>query len=184
MRNKRGQVFALYMVFITIAMIIVVLSMYHTQQRNIQSKVISPMNILYEKDRLEIFEARELELVKSSLEEAAGTFGTDDFLNSFRSKFFVGMTSDMKEFLDKLYKGEVQIDVVRKDMVENAIYPRTMTYYNTDNSMIFIRDSLTREYEITSEEDKVVFPVDFSYSFGRQYVIRNVDGEFIVDVMG
>lgn len=185
MRNKKGQMFALYMVFITIAMIIVVLGMYYTQQKNIQSKIISPMNILYEKDRLEIFEARELELVKGSLEEASGSFGTNDFLNSFRVKFFDGMNSEMKEFLlDNLYKGEIQIDVYRRDVVENAIYPGAMTYYNTDKSMIFIRDSLTRKYEIISEEDKILFPVDFSFGFGKQYIIRNVDGEFVVEALG
>jgi hypothetical protein len=162
-------------------MIGVVIGLYFLQQENVQSMVISPMEVLQQRDDLEVFEQRELNLIKNSLEDASGSFGTQEFIDSFRTNFFLGFDFDMNSFFRyESYKNDNRLDLQDGETITNGIYPPGKTYYS-GGTLIFTRDKVYRKFRMEGDSEKVVFPVDFYFEFDREYRISYVNGEFEVE---
>ena len=184
-KNKNGQVFSLWMVFITMAMIGMVVTLYYVQQKDIQSLVVSPMNILNERDALDIFEGREINLIKNSLKVASGEFGSNAFHDSFRDNFITGIiqNEEMKYFLfSNLSVGEVEIRDRDKNrnLVENGIYPKIKSEFNEDE-FIFARVKVEKNNILrTGDNTKISFPLGFNYEFERKYLITMSEDKYSV----
>jgi len=86
MRNRRGFIFPLYIVALTLLMCGTVIMLYLNQQDGLNSSLVSPLAVLEVRDDLEIFEMRERELILGSLSE------WDKDL--FKANFIGGLTEE------------------------------------------------------------------------------------------
>ena len=89
--NKRGFIFALLLVFITLFLCAFVILLYNIQQDNADNSLVSPKVVLEVRDDLELFEIREKVLIEKSLDSAKGEFGSREFISSFRDFFIDGV---------------------------------------------------------------------------------------------
>jgi len=185
MKDKQGQVFSIWLVFITMMMIGTVIALFYLQQQNVQSLVVSPMNILNERDALEIFEMKEFALIANSLEISTGNFGSDQFYDSFHNNFVDGVWDDeeMKKFLfSNLSIDEVEIRDRDKNrnLIENGIYPKVESEFN-ETDLVFARIPISKNYLIkNNDEKKNNFPLGFSFEFERKYLITMFEDKYSV----
>ncbi|MCK4997333.1 hypothetical protein KAS08_03435 [Candidatus Pacearchaeota archaeon] len=184
-KNKRGQIFSLWMVPIAIVMMGAVIGLFYVNQHSIHNSVVSPMNILNERDALEIFEGKEVVLIINSLESSVGDFGSDEFHDSFRRNFVAGVFGDdyMKEFLfSNLSIDGVEIMERSKDisLIENGIYPRIKSEF-IEGEFIFVRNKISKNYFMrVKDSTRVNFPLGFNYEFERKYLIKKIGDKFSV----
>ena len=75
--DKRGQIFGLYIVFITLFMMAIVIGFYYLQYGSTQNSLVSPLAVLEVGDSEELFLRSEYALIESSLESNSGEFGTE-----------------------------------------------------------------------------------------------------------
>jgi len=187
MRDKKAQFFSMYLVLLTLLMVGTVIGFYHIQQKNVGNSLVSPKAVLDIRDDLDVFEMREVELIKSSLNSASGTFLEDDFIDSFRSIFIAGFMADekMENFIlvDLTWEGQSFEAAARanfQNFLEGGLYTRSLTFPE-GGKLIFTRARVIKSSLLeASDKSKVNFPVDFSFDFGQEYVIINESGRFEV----
>ena len=191
MRNNCAQFFGLYLVFITLFLCGVVIGLYYIQQTSALNSLVSPTVVLEVRDGLELFEMREINLIRDSLVEANKTevFGTDDFIEEFREIFISGVLAEdgMTEFIfDNLtLKGQSVEDDARlksRNFFENGLYLEGLTKFE-NGKLIFERGVVGKEMHLKADDRvKINFPVKFSFEFGREYLISFVEDKFVVEV--
>jgi len=162
MVNKRGQIFALMMVFFTLFLCGVVIGLYYIQQGNVQVSLVSPSGVLDVRDGLSVLELKEVELIRSSLTD-------EGFDETFKSNFIDGVMADeyMKSFLfDDLFVGGVEI----RDQDKNRNLLEGGIYSIGDGS--FNRAKIEkRALLVAINESSIDFPVYFTFEFEREYLI-------------
>lgn len=190
LKNKQGQIFSMWLVFITLTMMGVVLGFFYMDQQEITGSIISPMNVFNERDALEVFEGKEINLIRNSLNVATGGFGSNAFHDSFRFIFINGIDSDeeMKQFLfSNLSIDDIEVRERDKNLnlIENGIYPKIRSTMSTD-SFVFSRVSVGKKYSFSSGEDnKINFLTKLNFEFDRTYLIsKNTNNKYIVKVLG
>ncbi|MCK5449791.1 hypothetical protein KAI32_02915 [Candidatus Pacearchaeota archaeon] len=189
MRNKSGQFFGLWLVFITLFFCSFVI--YDILVKDASNSMVSPKAVLEVRDGLELFEMREVSLIKDSLVEAnrVEVFGTDDFGEEFRGTFieYVLADEDMTEFIfnDLTLKGkgfEDEARLMNRNFFENGLYSESLTEFENGN-LVFGREIIGKEMYLEAKDKyNINFPVDFSFEFSRKYLISFDDGEFEVEV--
>jgi len=168
-KEKRGQIFSLMMVFFTLFLCGVVIVLYIVQQGNAEASLVSPSDTLMLRDELNIFEMREVELIKSSLD------GAKDFGGSFQSSFIDGVMNDedMINFLfDGLFLGGVEVREQDKtrNLLEDGIY-------SVRDGSSFSRAKIEkRGLLVAKDESKIDFPVYFTFEFEQEYSIDENGG--------
>ena len=181
MRGKRASgFFSLYLVLLTLLMCGVVIGSYVIQEKSVGESLVSPKAVLDIRDDLDVFEMREVELIKSSLDSASGTFPNDDFVDSFRGIYISGFMDDekMKGFIlndltrdGQAFEGDARADF--QDFLEGGLYTKSLTY-RENGQLIFTRASMGKAFLLeASDKSKINFPVDFSFEFEREYVINS-----------
>ena len=161
MVNKRGQVFALVIVPIVLFLCGVVIVLYVASLDDTEASLVSPSSVLEMRDELSIFELREIELIKSSLDD--GGFG-----GSFRSSFVDGVMAneDMMGFLfEDLFVGDVEIR--ERDKNRNLL---ERIYLMGDDSSFSRAKIEKRNLLVANNESKIDFPVYFTFEFERGYL--------------
>ena len=183
MLNRRGQFFSLYLVALTLFMCGVVIWMYVVGQGNLDSSLVSPKAVLDVRDGLEIFEMREMELIKSSVKGVDGEFGSDEFLNLFHKNFINGVMADeeMREFIFSVSSiNEVRVAMAhrdKRDFFENVVYLKAKF---VGGKISFSRVKMKKDVPLLAEDrkNKNNFPVDFGFEFEREYLIDK-DGSIV-----
>lgn len=175
MLNKRGLFFSLYLVLLTLLMCGVVIGTYIIQERTIGESLVSPKAVLDLRDDLDIFELREVELIKSSLDSASGTFPEKDFIHSFREIFISGVMADesMKDFIlnDLTIEGGVEKNF--RNFLEGGLYTKVLTR-EENGQLIFTRSNIRKASLLEAKDkSKINFPVDFYFGFEKEYVINS-----------
>jgi hypothetical protein len=183
MKNKRAQFFGIYLVLLTLLMCGTVILVYNQQQGNAESELISPKRVLDIVDGLEVFELREVELIKES---ASGVnFGSGDFDDDFRANFLAAVKANdkMKEFIfsDSTVDGRPAAEA--SGFFENILYPEDLTSGQGDY-LVFGRAKLKKSMESeTPKSRKNFFPVEFVFEFERTYEVRKSGGSVVVEVV-
>ena len=180
MLNKRGAFFSLYLVLLTLMMCGVVIGAYLLQQGSLENSLVSSKAVLEVRDDLDIFELREIELIKSSLNSANGTFPEQEFIDSFRSIFIEEFMADekMKNFIlaDLTYEGQSFEGAARanfQNFLEGGLYTSTLTYAE-NGDLIFTRAKVVKSSLLeASDKTKINFPVYFNFEFGKEYTINS-----------
>ena len=94
MEDKKGALWGIYFVFITIFFCLMVVGFYYVQEDNTDSSLVSPRAVLKIQDNLELYEMEESKFIKESLQEVDAKFGTDEFIGEFREIFLGKISSD------------------------------------------------------------------------------------------
>jgi len=183
MMNKRGQIFALFLVFFTLLLCILVVALYLYQQGNTQASLVSPVSVLNTRDDLALFELREVQLIKTSFANANGNFGDESFKTSFKENYINGVMGDddMKGFLfDGLFMGGVEIreQDKGKNLLEDGIYSDSLVYFEGDNLNFGRAKIEKRKLLVAKNQSKIDFPVYFRFEFDKKYLI-NKNGEVV-----
>lgn len=166
----------------------VVIGFFIIQQQNIQGSIVSPMEVLSERDALEIFEGKELVLIENSLSQVDDDFGSDDFHDSFRENFIEGVMSDdyMREFIFanlSIDGNEIRERDKNLNLVENGLYPKSKSSFD-DGKFVFVRSKVEKNYLMRAKgEDKINFPVYFNFEFERKYLIEHINDKFVVEIL-
>ena len=164
MRNKRGFIFPIYIVALTLLMCGTVIMLYLDQQKELNSSLVSPLAVLEVRDDLEIFEMRERELIRDSL--------SDWNKNSVKAIFISGLSDEMREFIfsDLIWEGNLlEGDFNRDAFLENVLY----SISEDSEDFILKRAKIGKRLMLSSGEDAdVSFPVEFEFEFEREYLIR------------
>ena len=160
MRNRRGFIFPLYIVALTLLMCGTVIMLYLNQQEELNSSLVSPLSVLEVRDDLEIFEMRERELILEHLSK-----------DSFKEDFVNGLTYEMKEFIfsDLIWNGDLMDADFDKDaFLENVLYS-----VSEDSGDLILKRAKIGKRILLESEDKVKasFPVEFEFEFEREYSI-------------
>lgn len=188
MRNKRGTFFMLYLVFWTLLMCGTVMMLYHIQEKEISTSLVSPVAVLNVSDGLTIFEMQEVSLIKESLKNADGKFGTSTFSDNFRNNFLKSFASnsEMTGFILKnlTWKGtvmETKFGFDSSSFYKNILYPASGMKMDS-GKLIFLRTAVGKKISLSAlGVTKVNFPVDFNFEFKRKYIITKLDGKFNVE---
>jgi len=181
MRNRRGVFLPLYLVVLTIVMCTAVVGLYFIEQQNAMNSLVSPSSVLELRDKLEVYEMREAELIKSSLESAkfAGEFGSDEFEVEFRRIFLEGVwgSSEMMNFIKK---DPLPTRLVINNKYLENIYHESLT--DLDGGFFGRRDMKKgRLLKAKGRKGKIFFDVDFSYEFDRTYKVSYDKSKFVVE---
>jgi len=189
MENKRGQFFALYLVFITLFMMGVVAGLYFVQYKNVQAALVSPMEVLKARDGLELFEMRETELIKSSLDEAGGDFCSEGFAKDFERTFIDRALADglVRDFIFSNLtlngrKVEEDARLADREFFENVLYREGLTECE-NGQRFFSRAKVGKSYVLKAKGNgglRISFPVGFNFEFERKYKITKNSGGFEV----
>jgi len=186
--DKRGFMFGLTLVFVTLFLSVSVILLYIHGQGNSDNSLVSPKVVLEIRDELALFEMREEELIRKSLVSAEGVFPEKGFRDSFRELFFDGFMGyeKMRGFLfDDLESfGGVNIGTGNKDreLLEDGIYPIELTG-EKDGGIVFGRVVVGKKGRNLEarDESKINFPVWFEFEFGRSYVLTYDGSKFLVE---
>ena len=168
-KNKRAQFFGIYLVLLTLLMCGTVILLYTQQANNAKSELVSPRDVLDIVDGLDVFEMKEVELIKGSY---------DKDVRKFRENFFSGMGEGMKEFIKE------DVDKAGVDgFFENVLYPESLTYVEGDK-LYFGRAKVVKQSMLKPlVRTKNYFPVGFVFEFEKSYVVSKVGGEVKVEVV-
>ena len=160
--NKRGFVFPLYIVALTLLMCGTVIMLYLNQQGSLNSSLVSPLAVLEVRDDLEIFEMRERELILEHWSK-----------DSFKEDFVNGLTDEMRDFVfsDLIWNGELMEGEFSRDaFLENVLYSVEL---KDSGNLILERARIGKRLILESEDEvKASFPVEFEFEFERAYLIR------------
>jgi len=192
MRNKRGQLFALYLVFITLFMMGAVIVLYHAQSKNVRVALISPMAVLRVRDNLTLFEMGERGLIKDSLDEANGDFCSEGFAKSF-DKIFIDKVAGDKSMVNFVFRNltlngqKINPDAksASRAFFENVLYRKGLTQCE-NGGRFFTRAKIGKSYILRArkkKKSKIDFPVRFNFEFERKYLITKEGGGFEVKVV-
>ncbi len=183
--KKQGQIFSLFLVFITLFMVGVSVSLYSIQQKNIQNSLVSPLSVLNVRDARNIFDMRERSLIVSSLKKTNGKFGTEKFLREFRSNVISGVTPKMKEFIfsNLSWKGTQVSNFNKESFLENIVYCNSCFSGAGSSVIVFRRGNIDKSFDLRAlDRYKVNFVVGFNFNLTREYIISKKDGKFNVEV--
>ena len=181
--NKRAQIFSLIIVPIVLFLCGIVIVLYVASQDDTQAALVSPGNVLEMRDALTIFELREVELIKSSFNDASGEFNSDDFVRTFRSNFVDGVegNDNMTGFLfeDLFFENaEIREADKNRNLLNDLIYPESLISPEGE-SLSFSRVRLEkRNLLVVEDESKIDFPVYFTFEFEQKYLIDK-NGEVV-----
>ncbi len=183
--NKKAQLFSFILLLITIMMCSLSITIYLKQQGNVQSSLVSPLTVLEIRDNKTIFEMRETELIKKTLDEVEANFGTAEFMKEFRTKFISGINDEMKNFIfsNLFWEGKaLEEGTFNEDtFLENIAYKESLSEISS-NEMKFRRGKIGKTFELKALKiEKVNFPVDFYFEFDKEYSITKKSGTFLVN---
>lgn len=185
MRNKKAQFFSIYLVLLTLLMCGIVISFNFIHQSDLASSLISPLPVLEVRDNLDIFEMREKELIKESLNSIETEFGDEVFLSEFRNNFINGFleNSEMNNFVfDNLIWKERVIgsELDRDSFINSILYPESESEINSDE-LSFVRAKIGKRFPLRAKDvAEINFPVDFLFEFEKKYLINFENGEWVI----
>jgi hypothetical protein len=179
MKNKRGQFFGIYIVFVTLFLCGAVFLVRFQQIGMGQNELISPRVVLDIVDGLEVFELREADLIERSC--GGLDFGEADFDKKFRKKFLDGVEADekMKAFIfDRLtVRGNDAGEV--PGFFANVLYLERLTFVDGDKLYVG-RDTVgKRNVFEPSDRSNNYFPIEFTFEFEKSYVVDGASCKII-----
>lgn len=173
-RGKKGFIFGLYLVLLTILMMGVVTVMYLNMQKNVNSSLVSPIPVLEVRDNLTIFELREERVALETFMEMRQTksvFGTDEYAKKFRELFIekVFSNNDMKNFLlADLAVGVKETDIYKESSGDHK------NFYSEGNNLVIKRSTISKKFKlpVSNMGSKIGFPSTLYFDFSREFKVN------------
>lgn len=185
MLNRRGQMFGLYLVFVTLFFCGTTVMLFHIQQSKLTNSLVSPVEVLSTVDSSSIFEMWEKEQIRSAFSDASRdglAFGTSLFLKKFRESFLnkadegffmVGFSIE-----DVTLNGENIWEMVegdRESFLKNVLYPENLMKYDDGAISITHGDVGLSQLLVAKNEEKINFPIRFNFELGGKYLVSEGD---------
>jgi len=170
-KGKQGQIFSLMLVFVVLFLCAVVLTLYAVKQADAEASLVSPAEVLMMRDKLDIFEMKEIELIESSLN------GKKNFGGSFLDSFIAEVVADddMKNFIfEDLFIGGVEV----REQDKNRNLLESGVYSLEGDSVLSRAKTEKRGLLVAKDQDDIDFPVYFTFEFEQRYMI-NENGEVV-----
>jgi len=183
MKNKRAQIFAVYMVLMTLAMCGLALYLYYQQQKNVSNSFIYPSGLLELKEKQELFEIQERNLVIVSARETLGEeWNSTEFLDNFEQRFFNYILEEEQiQFREFLFSGlvldeqEIDFSSLNEQGKINLIDLIYDSGFESDVLRIRRKPVKKKEILMASERDKINFVMDLDYVIEKEYLISKGD---------
>ncbi|MFH1451870.1 MAG: hypothetical protein ABIF88_01710 [archaeon] len=183
MKNKRGQVFEVVLIFIVLFLCAMVILITFRQNDKAEGSTVSPGKVLELKYQLEFYEILEREFILESLGEVNSSFGfgSGEFKKEFRRIFLEKFSEndDMKEFIfeDLTVNGvmaEKDAKLNSDVFFETTLYPSV-----SDDGFVFRRGAVGKSFTLNSlQEGKIDFPVEVDFNLEKKYEIGFADGKY------
>ena len=164
MANKRGQIFALYLVILTLLMCGLIIGMHHLQSKEIDNSLVSPKDVLEFGDKVNVFELWERSVLKKLV---WGTKLEEDFCGEFASTNTVDFIFDAL-----IFEGKPITNVASRENFCFTVYD-----FNVVGGGLKVgRDGFSREFFLkANDRAKIDFPVNVEFDFEKEYVINVED---------
>lgn len=182
--DKRGFIFAPWIVLLTLVMCGIVILNYLNNEEDVGSSLVSPLAVLETRDALEVFEMRETELIESILADMDGdiSVGSQEFGDKFRSEFFSGIDEEMRDFLfkDLFWEGQLlgEGNFDKFSFLENVVY----SFYVEGAYFSVVRNEVSKEILLNSHTDNdISFPVRAEFKFSEEYLIGKKGNSFFLE---
>lgn len=180
-RDKRGIFMELYLVVLVVALCGFTLVAYAADNKEISVSLVTPEEVLKVYGDLDVFEMREIELIKSSLEglDFEGGDLDEEFLGVFIGE--VGKSEEMKEFLfsDMILDGKLLTGGFnQEEFLRDYLYEAEIK----SGELVLKRKKIGKAFLLEPKGGvKVSFPVDFKFEFEREYLISKDSDEVMVE---
>ena len=169
MKNKRGQLMALYIPFLTLFMCALVAGMYWVQNSSLDNHMVSPVKVLELNDGKMIFEIAEKEWACSAYKKFGGDEQKvlEEFCRLFSESDKTGFIFDNIFDEDGTDRGSF---FASKEQKENFCIKNYEL--NGDNLKVSL-DSFKRMERLEAiEKDRINFVVDFEFVYVRKDLIN------------
>ncbi|MEI6058273.1 MAG: hypothetical protein WCP89_00725 [archaeon] len=176
MKDKRGVFLPLYLVFLTVFMCGLVITMYWAQDKHVQNSIVSPYPLLNLQMERERFEMQERDLINESIKSSGGkdvsvlkvifcdSFSTSEFTNWL----FKDLVYDNRENVEKSF-----VSSASKKAFCNNIY-----MFSVSGGLLRVeRLKLNKRFDLIpaiSSKEVIRFPVKIDYEFSKNYEISIV----------
>ena len=154
--GKKGQMFAMYLVLVTLLMCFVVVLMYVGQRDEVDSSVITPKVFMeLESDKI-LFEMWEKSLLISACDDVGlQNWDKGDFASKTRASFLkLVESSEQEKFREFIFRHMVFNgvpasfdEVQKKDFIEKVLYAGSNFYFN-GAVLVFRRDLTTKSFKL------------------------------------
>jgi len=191
--NSRGQIFALYLVLLTLFLCTTAVILYVNHQESMKGTLISPVELLQIQDDLDLYEILEEKMIVEAVETInKSNWEQEIFIEEFRERFFEQYKEqkDMKEFIIRgaiLDEKTFVEEIARKDwesFLTRRLYPETGTYFE-GGVMYFTRGSIGKHLLLNSAGlQDINFPVEVLYYFEQTYAIAHDEKGYKVAAVG
>lgn len=185
LKNRKGYLFALYMVMITIFMCGIVVFLYYQQNALTNNSLVSPEEVLKISDDYSLFELREKALISDSLE---GLEIKEENLDNFKESFLDKITENQEIqnfiFNDLYFEGKsISGEVGGKETFIRGLYD-----FDFDGGFVVKRKNIGKNFLLSVDfqgrrNENVVFPVEVFFEFEREYLINDKDISYIAEVL-
>lgn len=170
MKNKKAQLFSLYLVFITFFFIGLVIFAYIENQKTINTSIVSPIEILLIEDEKQIFEYNEETLIK---EMYCNQKITENFKQEFCQRIH-----PFSSFLQKnLYYNNQKVP--ESSLIEttswNNFCENIYNFELNENKIKFSREKLIKRLILKSNDSqfqKITFNTYLDYSYSKEEIIN------------
>jgi hypothetical protein len=183
--GKKGQLFGLYLVILTLFMCGIVVWIYMIQNSGTNSALVSPKTVLDIGDEQKIFEISEKALIKESIEESLGEgdWSDKDFKDNVKEKYCGKFST--QDFANFVFEN---IAIESISVTSNAFdspAERKSFCMNNENGYVFLVNGDELDAERDFEKSLNLFPgakakhqfvVGFDYSLSKKYKFEK--GEF------
>ncbi len=192
--RKKGQFFSLYLVFLTLFFIGVVLMMYYLAERSIETRFLSPDNVLGRVNQKEAFELQEMLLVRSCAGEIISRdisyFENVEFLEEFEKEFFSRILDESSEgaisfrnyvFSDFAIGRKLVDDSLFDEEKERETFFKELYSFEIEDDLLKIsRGKLEKLWKLgLFDDERINFPVSFSWSYSGNSLINLSNIKFI-----
>jgi len=179
LRNKKGQFFAIYLVLLTLFMCGMAIFLYYMQSKNVGNSMVSPTTLLDLKDKQEIFDLSEKNIVLSASKESGLAINQD--LNIFNDKFieFV-MKPEQEDFRSFIFSnmtldGKVitEATVASPESRKAVFETRGIYLFSIENSALKVeRKHVGKSFVLRAPNKKDANFISFvDYDYSRAYLI-------------
>ena len=183
--RKRGQIFAIYLVVLTLFLCSVAVGMHYINSKGLGTSLVSPKAVMWIQDRKEVSESVEKEVligVARDLEKGGG-WGTDEFSRLTRDNFCTLFARDemkrVREFFydDLFYEGRSDWGNTLDDSQgsRNSFCLANYEFSFDGDKLVVRRKPLGKVSTFFGEKSKINFAVDFKYTYEKEYLIGKED---------
>ena len=169
--SKKAQVFAIYLVLLTLFLFGLQFLLYYMQEKNVAHSLVSPSALLDLQDRQEIFDMQEKMIIISSARESG--LASNNNLESFKNNFFASILKPEQDefrgfiFANLSYSGTI---------TSPESFFRDVYNFSLQGSSLKVERNLKKQFIARAQDtSKTNFIAMIDYDYSKSYTISFED---------